>query len=129
MQTYAAPEHIPVPQFTDFRKEIDGRSQYDFEAHFAAENEYVTKVQEWAKQQEPHKLSGALIRRPRGDGYALYVVVKVAGKVSMVWLNVGDAWDDPSFERTATVKELTTLVEHDRAFNEFWAKQSTPQTA
>ena len=115
MIVYAAPEQ--APDFFDFK---DATGRLDYQAALAAEDAYIERIQEWARKQEKSPLAGIVIRRPYADGYAQYVVVKINGKTSLVHLAIGDAWADASFERTATVAELTRLSEASKRFAEAW---------
>lgn len=44
-------------------------------------------------------LRGRVLQFPRGDGYALYMVVKTGRRTARVeWINYGDAWTDERVE-------------------------------
>ncbi len=110
MQVFSAPEEIKDAEFVF----TDGR--FDLKATEAEEDRYVSELRAYVSENfGGHALAGEVVRVPYADGYAQYMVAKVNGKVSMIHMPLGDAWQDGRFERTATVAELKRLVEGEKA--------------
>jgi len=103
-KVYSPPSSIEKPQFS-----ID-----DLPGYFKAEEEYVKKVQDWAKENgDSEGLSGEIIRFQVADGYAQYVVWKLK-PVTLIHLPVGDAWQFP-YANLLTVKDVKQQVQHEKA--------------
>jgi len=85
-KVYSAPE--PAPDVT-----VSPWSEYERQ-----ENEYVLRMQTWAREQHPSDgLAGNILRFPRGDGYAQYVVI-TSKPLALMHLAIGDAWDLPDWQ-------------------------------
>lgn len=96
MQVYAPPIERPA---------------FDLSTWLEDENKYIETIVAWVKENAtPHPLNGEEVAVPVADGAARYIVAKINGRVSLIHLEVGDAWRHGMFERTATVKELTLQV-------------------
>lgn len=65
-------------------------------------------------------LIGEVLRWPRADGYAVYMVWNVY-PLEIVHLAVGDAWSiEPALIRGLNVAEVRRMVEHERAMKEMF---------
>lgn len=118
---YSPPASIEAPDFGSF---FNG-TRFDNEAYSKAETEYIEKLQAWAKRLGPSsKIAGELVSMPYADGAALYIIVQSSGKHGIMTVPVGDAWRDPYFEQTVTVKYLTDYVKRDREFRKRWANRT-----
>jgi hypothetical protein len=105
MLVYAAPEEISTPAF------LNAAGKYDHEAYEAGCAEYIEKVRDYVTAvSDPHPLNGKTVSVPYADGHAEYMIGKIAGKVSLIHIPLGDAWQDARFERLATVAELKRML-------------------
>ncbi len=119
MNIYGAPEEIHKPDFMDFFGPGKGS---DVNGYMRADEQYIADVAQYVVDNgEAHKLAGKVVRKPYADGYAVYVVGKFNGRVGLVHIDTGDGWRDGSFERTATVAELTRMVAAQDARNRMFA--------
>jgi len=65
-----------------------------------------------------------VIRFPRGDGYAQYMVWRTR-PLSLLHLPVGDAWDLPDYQiRGLRVKDVRDIVARERGLRELFSKGS-----
>ena len=76
---------------------LDSRKE-SWQTYVQREQEYVAKVQKWAKENGSGSLAGELVTFPYADGYAQYVVFSLK-PVSLIHLPVGDAWQYPYVNR------------------------------
>ena len=119
MQVYGLPMEIVPPEFSDFYT----GGHFDIDGLNAAEDRMIADLAvHVTKIATPHPLNGKVVRVPYADGAAQYMVAKIGGKVSLIHLPLGDAWQDGRFERTATVAELTRMVKGEEARAAFFAK-------
>lgn len=123
-EVYTLPEDFrDPPDLGDFLKEGVG---YDVNALFEAETEWVKELAEWCRANTDSKseLIGEVIRFPRGDGYAQYMVYRTK-PLSLLHLPLGDAWDLPDYQlRGLRVKDVRELVRSERALRELFSKGS-----
>lgn len=109
MKVYAAPEEITKPSLEALG--VDGIENYQRETE-----EYLSAVQDWARKNgQPHELNGETVQVPYADGVAIYVVVKLSGRVSLLHIDTWDEWRDPMFEELATVKYIRNLIRGAKA--------------
>lgn len=107
MNIYSPPSDIPVPAF----------DIADIPGYLADEKKYIEALQAWARRlADGSDIAGELISMPYADGRALYIVVKSSGKHGIMTVPVGDAWRDPYFENTVTVKILRDHIARSRRF-------------
>lgn len=119
MQVYGLPMEIVPPEFSDFY--VGGR--FDLDGLDAAEARMVSDLAAHvSKIATPHPLNGKVVRVPYADGAAQYMVAKIKGKVSLIHLPLGDAWQHGGFERTATVAELTRMVKSQESLAALFRK-------
>jgi hypothetical protein len=111
------------PDLNDFRKEGIG---YDVNALFEAEATWVEELAEWCRTNSDSRseLIGEVIRFPRGDGYAQYMVWRTK-PLGLLHIPLGDAWDLPDYQlRGLRVKDVRELVHGERAMRELFNKGS-----
>lgn len=122
LNLYSPPADIEAPKWDDYIT----RDKSDYEGHERAEQEYIAKLQAWAKRLAPTSpIAGELISMPYADGAALYIIVMSSGKHGLMPVPVGDAWRDPYFERSATVAILKERVKADREWAKRWAARKS----
>ena|SRR6266446_3751909 len=104
-KVYAPPKELgDVPQ-------LNSRTE-PWQTYQERVNQYVDKVQQWAKQNGQGDLAGKRVSFQFADGYAQYVVFKTK-PVVLIHLPVGDAWQYPYVNRltTADIREKVRRAE------------------
>jgi hypothetical protein len=67
-------------------------------------------------------LIGEIIRFPRADGYAQYMVWSTK-PLKLIWIELGDAWDiDKVTERGLRLSDVREMVERDRKLAELFGR-------
>lgn len=116
---FAAPPEIPVPQ-------LDFRAKEGVDAYHKECDEYVQKVQEWARANTRSKndLVGLVFRYGVADGYAQYVVLDTK-PLRLVHLPIGDAWHIPDIVRRGLcLKDIQQQKERSEAWAKLTAKKA-----
>ncbi len=88
-----------------------------------AESEWLEELAEWCKTNTDSRseLVGEVIRFPRGDGTANYMVFRTK-PLGLLHIPLGDAWDLPDYQlRGLRVKDVRELVRRDRALGELFS--------
>lgn len=80
---YALPKDIQAPS-PDYKN-------YDHRKTIAQEEKFLDKLKAWACGRCEGELVGQIIREPRGDGYAQYMIF-CQKPLAMFHLPLGDAW-------------------------------------
>ena len=106
------------PDMMDFRDD----KGWDHKGFTKAENEWLKELNQWCHDNTDSRseLVGELIRFPRGDGYAQYMVFKTK-PLTLLHIPLGDAWDLPDYQmRGLRVKDVKELVRQDRALGDLF---------
>lgn len=106
------------PSLMDYRTE----KGLDFDAVQKAEAEWLEELIEWCKTNTDSRseLIGEVIRFPRGDGTANYMVFRTK-PLTLLHIPLGDAWDLPDYQmRGLRVKDVQELVRQDRALGDLF---------
>ena len=90
MKVYTCPAEVVLPE-TDFHN-------YDFKKRRAEEEAHCEQLKAWlVKAGYTGKRTGDILRVPRGDGYAQYMLAD-GRKSCLIHLPYGDAWDSPDVQ-------------------------------
>jgi hypothetical protein len=66
-------------------------------------------------------LVGELLRWPRGDGYALYMVWDI-NPLTLIWIEIGDAWSvEAALIRGLTLTEVRAMVRSEQSLRALFA--------
>lgn len=110
---------LELARESDFTK--NGR--VDFDAKWKAEHAALDQLGAEAEALPPGEVVGALIRFPRGDGYALYRVQK-AKPLVLQHVRFGDCWQaDPITIRGLRLADVQHMVDGDRRMRALFAKK------
>ncbi len=118
-EVYTTPEGFRDPPSYEARDTM----QEAFEDLRKAEEEWLAELVEWCKTNTDSRseLVGEVIRFPRGDGTANYMVFRTK-PLSLLHIPLGDSWDLPDYQlRGLRVKDVRELVKRDRALGDFFA--------
>jgi hypothetical protein len=119
-EVFTTPEGFPdTPALIDFR--FDGT--INIEAYTKAEEEWTKELAEWCRTNTDSRsdLIGEVIRFPRGDGTANYMVFRTK-PLSLLHIPLGDAWDLPDYQmRGLRVKDVRELVRSSKAMDELFS--------
>lgn len=110
------------PSFMDFRGE-GANPVIDIDALQVAEAKWLKELAEWCLTHTDSRsdLIGEVIRFPRGDGTANYMVFRTK-PLSLLHIPLGDAWDLPDYQmRGLRVKDVRELVRADHALGELFS--------
>ena len=78
------------------------------------ENDYTDKLAAMARQNGKSDLLGEIIRFPRGDGYAQYMVWNTR-PLELVLIETGDAWTvEDALIRGLRVSDVREMVEREK---------------
>jgi hypothetical protein len=90
------------------------------------ETKYLAELVEAAHKNRPDdELVGEVIRWPRGDGYALYMVWSTR-PLELVWIEVGDAWSvEDALIRGTTIADVRAKVKMERSRRALFAKKES----
>ncbi len=100
----------------------EGTMDEAFKVLRQAEDEWLRELNQWCHDNTDSRseLVGELIRFPRGDGYAQYMVFKTK-PLTLLHIPLGDAWDLPDYQmRGLRVKDVKELVRQDRALGDLF---------
>lgn len=88
------------------------------------EEKYLADLAEVARKNRPgNDLVGEVVRWPRGDGYALYMVWSTR-PLELVWIEIGDAWSvEDALIRGTTLADVRLKVEQGRRVRTLFAKK------
>ncbi len=124
---FRAPTEIPLPEY-DIRlsnEENDKR-----------ETDYLNKLKALSLSRynlpnvvKPKRIDliGEIIRFPRADGYARYLVWNVS-PLQLIWLELGDAWQvEGALIRGLNLQDVIQKVEGERAFARMFEKARTAE--
>jgi hypothetical protein len=101
-----------------------GEGRFDAEGYFAAEQEFVQSLAEWARENGSGDLAGEEWRTPVGDGYARYIVFKNR-PLQLIKIPTGDAWDaDPIMLRGLRVSDIREHVARRAKLDEIFGRGS-----
>lgn len=109
-----APRDIPAP--------VIDYANYNAEKHQAAEAEFIAKLREYCRSAhaDPEEAIGEVIRTPRCDGYAEYMVFSLA-PCQLIHLPLGDAWHaDPIWLNGLNAKIIREKVRNSKDFLKPW---------
>jgi hypothetical protein len=85
------------------------------------DNEYIAKLREHCRKFDNDPLVGEIIKTPRADGYAQYMVGSVK-PFFLILLPLGDAWRaDAIWERGIRLAEARKMVKNEKEFAKLWA--------
>lgn len=87
-----------------WRDEMDGKPhpKVDWEKKMKDEHEALENLLRVSSKLKPDQVVGAVLRWPRGDGYAFYIVTKEK-PLTLQWVPYSDAWQ----VETALIKGLS----------------------
>ena len=111
-----APEGFDPPALTlgDFK---DGTWQ-------AKEAAYIESLADRAKMNGTNPLLGEVVRWPRADGFAEYMVWQTK-PLQLVHLNVGDGWQiEPELMRGLRLADIRGMVDHDKRLRELFERKA-----
>ena len=118
-EVFTTPEDFrDPPEMMEFRLD----KGIDIDALQAAEAEWLTDLAEWCKTNTDSRsdLIGEIVRFPRGDGSAAYMVWRT-NPLTLLHIPLGDAWDLPDYQmRGLRVKDVKELVRQDRALGDLF---------
>ena len=112
---YSAPKEIAVPSYTNFKC---------YDLYEKACDEYVEKIQEYARKLNPCPEAGEIVYFPVADGQAQYVVVSLK-PVTLIHLDIGDAWDF-QYANRLTASDIRKKIKAQKVIQELF-KNKTPQ--
>ena len=103
------------PEFDwDAFKDAEGRM--DWQAHYRATDEWVEKIQREAREKKEGDVVGTIMRYPRADGYAQYLVVSQK-PLMLQHLEIMDAWHaDYTSIRGTRIDDVRAQVERNKLF-------------
>ncbi len=124
---FRAPKEIPLPEF-DIR--------LSHEQNDKRETDYLEKLKQLALSRynppnlvKPKRIDliGEIIRFPRADGYARYLVWNVS-PLQLIWLQLGDAWQvEEALIRGLNLQDVIEKVERERAFAKVFEDARAPE--
>jgi hypothetical protein len=88
------------------------------------EKNFIANLATWCKGRNPHEdqnYIGEVIDFPVADGKALYMIAALR-PLQLIHLPLGDAWSFQQ-EHLLTAKEVKTMVDRRKKFDEIWKKQ------
>jgi hypothetical protein len=98
----------------------------DFQQHLEAEDEALRKAQLDAKAKTGvllNTLVGELLRWPRGDGHAVYMITKER-PFTIAHVQIGDAWEiEAALIRGLRMEDARLMVEQDRKIAELFRRK------
>lgn len=117
MKVYSPPTSLgDPPEFSDYR---DESGRYDFKAHGEAEEAWVEKICEMARQNKCD-VAGEKIYFGVGDGYAVYVVWD---SYSLVHCPIGDNWSIPdAHARGLRLSDVRQMIKSEKAMNQLFGR-------
>jgi hypothetical protein len=117
---YAAPKDLPVPEWSEY--EVDGR--FDYKRMNAVDDAYLERLRVWLREHGyTGELAGETVAWGRGDGRALYMVMKLR-PLWLMHIELGDAWRmDAIFERGLTARDIRQQVEGNKRMAALFSKQ------
>ena len=98
-------------------------SNFDLKSYQKAEEDYIERLRQWVKANSDsnHEAIGKVIRTPRADSYALYMVLKVK-PLQLIHIPVGDAWHaDPAWIRGLRLVDVVEMVRADERLRKLFA--------
>jgi hypothetical protein len=115
----------PVIEGDDYKMRPDGSSPWA-----EKEAEYIARLKAAAQALNGNgDLIGEVIRFPRADGYAQYMVWSEK-PLQLIWLELGDAWDiDKITERGLRLSDVRAMVERDRRLDELFGRNKEANKA
>ena len=122
-EVYTTPEGFRDPPHYEGG---EGTMQEAFDALWKAEEEWLAELVEWCltNTDSRSELIGEVIRFPRGDGYAQYMVFRTK-PLTLLHIPLGDNWDLPEYQlRGLRVSDVRELVRSERAVRELFSKGS-----
>ena len=118
-KVYRAPEGFEPPEITseDYR---EGR-------WMQIETDYLERLKTFARQEavppQDVDLIGEIIRFPRGDGYAQYMVWTTR-PLQLIWIELGDAWQvEDALIRGLRLADVRAQVDGERKWRELIARK------
>ncbi len=121
-EVFTTPEGFRDPPSYEARDTM----QEAFEVLHKAEEEWLAELVEWCHTNTDSRseLIGEVIRFPRGDGTANYMVFRTK-PLSLLWIPLGDAWSLPDYQlRGLRVKDVRELVRSDKALADLFASKN-----
>jgi hypothetical protein len=120
-EVYTTPEGFRDPP----EYEAMSTMELSFQALQQAEKKWLEELVEWcrANTDSRSELIGEVIRFPRGDGTANYMVFRTK-PLSLLHIPLGDAWDLPDYQmRGLRVKDIQEIVRSERAMQKLFASK------
>lgn len=87
-KVYGVPEGFVAPNFKDFKK---SGGDYDYEGLQKAEEDYLKRLQDYAREHGQGDLKGEVVEFGVADGAAVYVVYSTH-PVGLIHVDTGDAY-------------------------------------
>lgn len=123
----------PVPDMDEFMITDPDLpyKRYDYKAHDEAENLWIKELADEARRLARLANSkgagyiGEVVRFPRGDGSAMYLVWKTS-PLELIHLPVGDAWQIPdAHSRGLRLSDIKDQIDRERRLTELFAKKES----
>ena len=87
---------------------------------FKEEEQVLEVAREYWRKENKGDLVGEAIQWPRGDGAAMYMVVKQK-PLTLAHVAIGDAWQvEPALIRGTTLADVRQMVKNSRAMKELF---------
>lgn len=118
-EIYRAPDYLELP-------EIDYKN-FNFEEYDKKENEYLRKVQNWARTNGRGKYAGKLIKFGVADGYAMYVVFSLK-PVRLIHLDLGDGYEF-EYAHRLSANDVKDLADRQDLFECFFKSKKSVKGA
>lgn len=107
---YSGIDGIKCPKIEDYPR--------DYDAYDKACTDYLEKVKKNLSETGRGPCRGKMIRSPRGDGYAIYVVASL-NPLELVHIATGDAWDDPNAEYW-TAAQVKAMIQREEGMRKLF---------
>lgn len=118
---YRPPEEIKFPSFNEF---FDEDGKFDYEKQRKAENDYIQTLAAEARLNGNSELLGEVVRWPRGDGYAMYMVWNTK-PLELIHLEIGDCWtvEEPLI-RGLQINDVKQMIKQERKLKEIFSNNN-----
>jgi hypothetical protein len=119
-KVYASP--VKAPEWEQYER--DGR--FDIKLMEQVDEKFLDDLRAWLKRSGyKQPLAGEIVRWPRGDGYAQYMVLSTK-PLALIHLPLGDAWQmDSIFLRGLRASDIRQQVERQRKMAELFSSNKS----
>ena len=115
-------KEFAAPKGYDFEYSF---SNFDLKSYQKAEEDYIERLRKWVKANSDsnHEVIGKVIRTPRADSYAVYMVFK-AKPLQLIHIPIGDAWHaDACWIRGLRLVDVIEMVRHDESLRKLFSEK------